>query len=118
MGFKNLGGKAGRGMGLNRTLRNAYHRTRRRWSTADIPGETVSRMKADLSLSDNDSLATETLGKVYKVLGSDVVVLGSYLDMGGQIRVDFRVQDSSGRPSRLHPSRNSISILRSDQTGR
>ena len=61
-----------------------------------IPGETVSRMKADLSLQDSDSLATETLSNVYKVLGSDVVVLGSYLDMGGQIRVDFRVQDSSG----------------------
>ena len=63
-----------------------------------IPGETVSRMKADLSLPDSDSLATETLSKVYKVLGSDVVVLGSnlYLDIGGQIRVDLRVQDTSG----------------------
>jgi serine/threonine protein kinase/tetratricopeptide (TPR) repeat protein len=61
-----------------------------------IPGETVSRMKADLELPESDSLANDTLSKVYKVLGSDVIVLGSYLEIGGQIRVNFRVQDASG----------------------
>jgi len=61
-----------------------------------IPGETVSRMKADLALPESDSLANDTLTKVYKVLGSDVIVLGSYLEIGGQIRVNFRVQDASG----------------------
>ena len=61
-----------------------------------IPGETVSRMKADLALPESDSLANDTLSKVYKVLGSDVIVLGSYLEIGGQIRVNFRVQDASG----------------------
>jgi eukaryotic-like serine/threonine-protein kinase len=61
-----------------------------------IPGETVSRMKADLSLPDSDGLAQDSLAKVYKVLGSDVVVVGSYLNLGDQIRINFRVQDSSG----------------------
>jgi len=53
-------------MGLNRTLRNAYHRLAAGGQLRTIPGETVSRMKADLSLSDSDSLATETLGRSTK----------------------------------------------------
>ncbi|HEY7616436.1 MAG TPA: serine/threonine-protein kinase, partial [Terriglobales bacterium] len=60
-----------------------------------ISGENVSRMKADLSLADSDSLAKENLTRVYQMLGSDIVVLGSYLDLGGRIRVDLRVQDTS-----------------------
>src|SRR5439155_23449721 len=46
-----------------------------------VPGETVSRVKANLSLPDTDSLAGETLTRVYRNLGSDLVVLGSYLDI-------------------------------------
>ncbi len=61
-----------------------------------IPGENVARMKADLSLSDSDSLASDSLAKIYQVLGSDVVVLGSYLDLNGEIRIDLRVQEASG----------------------
>lgn len=60
-----------------------------------IPGESVSRMKMDLSIPDSESLANDSLAKVYKALGSNLVVLGSYLDMGGQIRVDLRVQDAT-----------------------
>jgi curli biogenesis system outer membrane secretion channel CsgG len=60
-----------------------------------ISGENVTRMKADLSLPDSESLANETLAKVYRMLDTDLVVLGFYLDIGGQIRVDLRVQDTS-----------------------
>jgi tetratricopeptide (TPR) repeat protein/class 3 adenylate cyclase/TolB-like protein len=59
-----------------------------------IPGENVARMRQDLSLPDTDSLAEDTLQTVYKNLGSDLVVLGSYLDMGGQVRVDLHLQDA------------------------
>ncbi|HEY7354136.1 MAG TPA: tetratricopeptide repeat protein [Terriglobales bacterium] len=61
-----------------------------------IPGENVARMKADLSLPDSDSLASDSLAKIYRVLGSDVVVLGSYLNLNGEIRIDLRVQEASG----------------------
>jgi eukaryotic-like serine/threonine-protein kinase len=61
-----------------------------------ISGENVARMKTDLSLSDSDSLASDSLAKIYRVLGSDVVVLGSYLDLNGEIRIDLRVQEASG----------------------
>ena len=60
-----------------------------------IPGENIARMKADLELPDTDSLAQDTLTKIYQRLGSDLVVGGSYLDMGQQLRVDLHVQDAT-----------------------
>ncbi len=61
-----------------------------------IPGENVARVKNDLSLPETDTLAADTLARVRKNLGSDFVILGSYLDLGdgSDIRVDLRVQDA------------------------
>lgn len=63
-----------------------------------VPGESVTRMKLDLSLPDAGSFAPETLRRVRSNLAADVVVLGSYLalprDAGGQIRLDLRIQDA------------------------
>src|ERR1039457_7426239 len=53
-------------------------------------------MKLDLSLPDSDSLAKDTLTKVYRNLGSDLVVLGSYLRIGDTLRVDLQLQDAGG----------------------
>jgi tetratricopeptide (TPR) repeat protein len=59
-----------------------------------IPGENVGRMKMELSLSDAESLARDTLAKVGKNLGTDTVLLGSYLTLPeDQIRLDLRLQD-------------------------
>ena len=60
-----------------------------------IPGENVARAKADLSLPDAESLSAQSLRKVNRILGADLVVLGSYLDLDGQVRVDVRVQNAS-----------------------
>jgi serine/threonine protein kinase/tetratricopeptide (TPR) repeat protein len=63
-----------------------------------ISGEDIAHTKEDLSIPDTDSLGKETLVKLRKNLGSDYVVLGSYLDLGkeggGQIRLDLRLQDA------------------------
>ncbi len=59
-----------------------------------IPGENVARMKLDLSLPDTDSLARDTLQRIHSNLGSDLVVLGSYLDASGEIRLDMRIEDA------------------------
>lgn len=63
-----------------------------------IPGENVARMKVELSLADAESLAKDTLARVRTNLGTDLVVLGSYLALGkeegGQIRLDVRLQDA------------------------
>src|SRR5207245_581062 len=64
-----------------------------------IPGENVAQMKINLSLPDAETLAPETLTRVRKNLAADLVVLGSYLDLGresgGQIRLDLRLQDAT-----------------------
>jgi len=77
-----------------------------------IPGENVARMKRDLSLPEADSFSSETLARIRKHLGSDLVVLGTFLESGNQIRLDFRLQDAvagqtiasfseNGQPSEL-----------------
>jgi eukaryotic-like serine/threonine-protein kinase len=60
-----------------------------------IPGETVSQLKANLSLSDSDSYGAATLQKIRTSIGSDYVLLGSYLALGnGQVRLDLRLQNT------------------------
>ncbi len=63
-----------------------------------ISGESVARVKSDLSLPEQDTLAADTLARVHQNLGSDFVVLGSYLELGSEpnesIRVDLRLQDA------------------------
>jgi serine/threonine protein kinase len=44
-----------------------------------IPGEDVTHTKNDLSLSDGDSLGRNSLARLRRNLGTDYVVLGSYL---------------------------------------
>ena len=64
-----------------------------------IPGEDVARMKIELSLGEADSFGKGTLDRIHKRLGTDLVVLGSYLalgkESGGQIRLDYRLQDTA-----------------------
>ena len=63
-----------------------------------IPGESVAQTKINLMLPEEDALSPATLGRVYKNLGSDFVVLGSFLDMGDSgrgIQLDLRVQDAA-----------------------
>jgi serine/threonine-protein kinase len=63
-----------------------------------VPGETVARTKVDLGLSNVESITPDTLDRVHSNLGSDFVILGSYLDSGkadaGQIRLDLRVENA------------------------
>jgi serine/threonine protein kinase/tetratricopeptide (TPR) repeat protein len=60
-----------------------------------IPGESVAQMKASLALPDADSFGEQTLTRIRQNLGSDDVVLGSYLPLGnGLLRLDLRLQDA------------------------
>lgn len=63
-------------------------------SLRTVSGEDVARLKIEMGLPATDALAQDTLKKVHKALGSDLVVLGSYLDVGGQLRLDLRLQDA------------------------
>ena len=63
-----------------------------------VPGEDVARTKQDLRLPDSESLSKDTLARLHKSLGTEIVVLGSYTSLGGKsagnIRVDLRLQDA------------------------
>jgi eukaryotic-like serine/threonine-protein kinase len=60
-----------------------------------IPGESVAQMKLSLALPDADSYGRETLNRIRQNLGSDEVVLGSYVPLGdGLLRLDLRLQDA------------------------
>lgn len=59
-----------------------------------VPGEIVERAKTDLSLPDSDTLSSETLGRLGKNLGADLVILGSYVALSaGKLRLDLRLQE-------------------------
>jgi tetratricopeptide (TPR) repeat protein/predicted Ser/Thr protein kinase len=64
-----------------------------------ISAESVARVTRDLGLVNSDNLPRDILARIRKNSGSDLVVLGSYLDLGkesrGQIRVDLRIQDAT-----------------------
>jgi eukaryotic-like serine/threonine-protein kinase len=63
-----------------------------------VSGEDVARAKRELPLTDEDSLAKETLKRLRTNPGADVVVLGSYTPLPGKeerrIRLDVRLQET------------------------
>jgi serine/threonine protein kinase/tetratricopeptide (TPR) repeat protein len=62
-----------------------------------IPGESVAQMRMSLAIPDADSYSQQTLNRIRQNLGSDDVVVGSYLPLGnGVLRLDLRMQDAVG----------------------
>ena len=60
-----------------------------------IPGESVAQMRMSLAIPDADSYSQQTLNRIRQNLGSDDVVVGSYLPLGnGVLRLDLRMQDA------------------------
>jgi eukaryotic-like serine/threonine-protein kinase len=63
-----------------------------------VPGEDIARVKRELPLSEEDSLARATLERLRINPGADFVILGSYTALPGngdkRIRLDVRVQDT------------------------
>ncbi|MGA7624323.1 MAG: tetratricopeptide repeat protein, partial [Candidatus Acidiferrales bacterium] len=60
-----------------------------------IPGENIAQMKINFSLPEQDTYSKATLSRIRKNVGTDDVVVGSYLALGnGQLRVDLRLQDA------------------------
>lgn len=64
-----------------------------------LPGETVARARADLSLEPAQTLSPETLGRLRKATGAALVVHGTYFDLGprggGRVRLDVRLVDAA-----------------------
>ena len=64
-----------------------------------IPGESIARMKRELAPPDVETLGAETLDAIARNLGTDYVLLGSYLPVGPaenrEFRLLLRLQDTS-----------------------
>ena len=60
-----------------------------------VPGESVARMRKELSLAPAESYGHETLATIHRNLGADLVVVGTYLPIGGKVRLDLRLQDTN-----------------------
>ena len=56
-----------------------------------VPGERVAQSLRSLALRDPASLDPDDLEKLRDTLGADMLVVGSFLPMKGQIRLDLRV---------------------------
>jgi len=95
LGFKNLSGnpeKSWLSVALSEMLTTELSQGDQ---LRTIPGESVALMKASLALPDADSFSQQTLSRIRQNLGSDEVVLGSYIPLGsGLLRLDVRLQDT------------------------
>ncbi len=60
-----------------------------------ISGEDVARARRDLNLPESETVSRDTLAQIKKRLDSDLVVVGSYFDQNGEVRVDIRLQDTA-----------------------
>jgi eukaryotic-like serine/threonine-protein kinase len=98
LGFKNLSGKLDEAWISTALAEMLSTELAAGEQVRTIPGENIARMKVDLALADADSFGQESLTKIRNHLGTDLVVVGSYLAMGkagaGKIRLDFRLQDA------------------------
>jgi DNA-binding winged helix-turn-helix (wHTH) protein/tetratricopeptide (TPR) repeat protein len=65
-----------------------------------VSSEEVHRIKLDLKLGGEQSLAKPSLNQIRSRVGADVVVSGSYVEIGrepnSQIRLDLQLQDAAG----------------------
>ncbi|MBZ5704360.1 MAG: tetratricopeptide repeat protein [Acidobacteriia bacterium] len=96
LGFKNLSGKpelAWFSTALSEMLTTELSEGEQ---LRTIPGESVVQMKMSLALLDADSYSKETLTRIRQNLGTDLVILGSYIPVGkDQVRLDLRLQDTN-----------------------
>ena len=68
-------------------------------SVRAVPGEVVAQARQDLQLELSSSLGVETLQRLRRILGADLVLLGSFTAQGGAeapLRVDLRLQATDG----------------------
>jgi DNA-binding winged helix-turn-helix (wHTH) protein/tetratricopeptide (TPR) repeat protein len=91
LGFKNLAGQEEKGWLATALSEMLTTELAAGEHVRVISGETVARVRQSLSLAYGDDLKTRELHRLRSSLGADLVVTGSYLFLGGRIRLDLRV---------------------------
>jgi tetratricopeptide (TPR) repeat protein/tRNA A-37 threonylcarbamoyl transferase component Bud32 len=96
LGFKNLAGKpelAWLSTALSEMLSTELGQGDQ---LRTISGESIAQMRANLSLPETDSFSQQTLTRIRENLGSDDVVVGSYIPLADDmIRLDLHLQDTA-----------------------
>jgi len=96
LGFRNLSDKAGDEWISTALAEMVSTEVAAGQQVRIIPGEIVARTKQDLALTGTGGYGPDTLAKIRKALGSDVVVQGSYLlSPGNSLRIDLQVQEAA-----------------------
>jgi serine/threonine protein kinase/TolB-like protein len=60
-----------------------------------IAAERVTQMLHDLAIKPSGDFDSDTLARIGRRLGTDLVVCGAYVSAGGKLRLDLRLQDVS-----------------------
>ncbi len=99
LGFKNLSGNPGTAWLSSALAEMLSTELAAGGGVRVVAGENVARVRMELGLGAPDALARDTLGRLRTLLGTDAVVLGSYVALDGgagrQIRLDLRLQDTA-----------------------
>jgi len=69
-----------------------------------ISDEDVGRAKQDLSLNVSGSLAADTLARINRRLNADLIVVGSYSNLDGNLQLSLYVQDTKSGETIASPS--------------
>lgn len=95
LGFKNLSGKPEKSWLSTALSEMMITELSQGDQLRTIPGESVAQMRMSLAIPDAESYSPQTLNRIRQNLGSDDVVVGSYLPLGnGLLRLDLRMQDA------------------------
>ena len=99
LGFKNLSSRADTDW-LSTALSEMFGTELSAGETLRVlPGEDVARMKLELDLTEADGFSKDTLERVQKNLGTDLVMRGSYLALesndAARVRLDSATSASS-----------------------
>jgi len=98
MGFKNLSGSDDKAWIASALSEMVAAELAAGQELRVVSSEDVARTKLELSLPVTESYSQETLKRIRNHLNSDIVVLGSYLDLGkdaeGKLRIDLQLQDA------------------------
>jgi eukaryotic-like serine/threonine-protein kinase len=99
LGFRNLSGKPDQAWLSTALAQMMSTELAAGQKLRTIPAESVSQARVEFGITDADSLAPDTLTKLKRRLDADLIVLGSYVEVGAseqklKIRLDVHLQSA------------------------
>ncbi len=95
MGFRNLSGNPDQGWLSTALAEMLITELSTGSGIRMVTGEEIYRARSSLALSHTEEPSEENLKRIHEVLGADMVVVGTYLSVGKELRIDLRVLRAS-----------------------